>query len=327
MPLYENIFEGGTNGVTITTTNSGEGTSGYPFSAIQNGVGGTVKYSNTAAAHGSMGMLIEVTDPLVSAYVQAGFPGSDYAGTRFYYKMPVVSNVGGNYIFTYRSSVATVCSIGLNASGNLAMYNSAGAIIAGSSAPSALSPNTWVRINVWANPFTGNAIWGYYLGESTTPVFQSELLTAQSLGSAQIIRARFGKTQSSNFAGNFLYDSTSIDTDLSAPGAPGPYVSSSVNAGVDKVGVEPWSTVTLTATGSSTATWSHVSGPNPALSGSGSTRTFIAPASFVAATSVFRATVGGAFDEVSVTYLPATDGLVTSVGPVVITPIRLTRVP
>ena len=89
------------------------------------------------------------------------------------------------------------------------------------------------------------------------------------------------------------------------------------NAGADQ-SVQPWDTVTLTGTG--TGTWSQVSGPAVTLAGSGSTRTFTAPATMTGRQLVFD--YGG--DTVTVSVAAARHGIVGSSGAV--TPVRLKRV-
>lgn len=88
------------------------------------------------------------------------------------------------------------------------------------------------------------------------------------------------------------------------------------NAGTDQ-SVQPWDTVTLTGTG--TGTWSQVSGTAVTLDGTGSTRTFVAPASMSAQDLVFS--FGG--DEVKISVAKSRHGMVGANQAVV--PIRLTR--
>jgi hypothetical protein len=81
------------------------------------------------------------------------------------------------------------------------------------------------------------------------------------------------------------------------------------NAGADQLGVVPFSTVTLSGSGTGTITsytWLQLSGPTVVLSGSGATRTFVAPGtvngtilSFRLTTAIAAGTV--ATDEVSIT--------------------------
>lgn len=110
-----------------------------------------------------------------------------------------------------------------------------------------------------------------------------------------------------------------------------PSASVTVDAGQDQT-VEPWTEVTVTATSSeTTVTWAQVAGPTVALTGSGLSRTFTAPAALAAErTVVLRATASDgtatATDDVTVTSRPATDALVGDDDETLI-PIRLTVLP
>lgn len=96
------------------------------------------------------------------------------------------------------------------------------------------------------------------------------------------------------------------------------------NAGADQANVEPWSIVTLTGTDSdsdgtiATRSWTQISGsPTVALSGTGATRTFIAPGTLAGATLGFRYSVtdsGGAttIDDMTVTVLLAPERIMVS---------------
>ena len=95
------------------------------------------------------------------------------------------------------------------------------------------------------------------------------------------------------------------------------------NAGPDQ-SVEPWATVTLTGAASTAVgtvtgyAWTQTSGPAVTLVGTGSTRTFTAPASAAGATLVFSLVVTdntglvSTADTVTVTALPATEFYATA---------------
>jgi hypothetical protein len=193
-----------------------------------------------------------------------------------------------------------------------------------------LSINTTYRIECAITPGTtstgGAAEIALYTNNGSTAI-ETQSVTGQNFDGAAgpISQFRVGQIVAGTWNGTTYFDTIRLK-DL-ASGFIGAYsAGATVSAGSNQTNVEPWSTVTLTATSSSgTVTWTHVSGPSPTLNGSGLSRTFTAPASFTVQTSVFRATNGAATDDVSITYLPATEGIVTSTGPVVVLPVRFIR--
>lgn len=105
--------------------------------------------------------------------------------------------------------------------------------------------------------------------------------------------------------------STLVFGRLRGDNADGPVVTPppTVSAGADQLDVLPGATVTITAatTGSGTLTWTQTSGPAVTLSGTGNSRTFVAPPYWptgsnapVGAALVFTASYGGASDSVSI---------------------------
>lgn len=121
---------------------------------------------------------------------------------------------------------------------------------------------------------------------SGASLVQSIQLTPVTVA-AQVRRVRIGKLLGSPSLGNFRVDDLRWDSTTSTPDI-GPYLIPPVSfAGSDQTGIEAFSTVTLTGTDSdsdgtvSSRTWRVISttngAPTPALSGSGTTRTFKAP--------------------------------------------------
>src|SRR4051812_13728934 len=80
---FTNNAEGGTNGVTVTTSNSGA-FSGDAWSATANGAGGAITFSSTGAYRGGMCYLFTQTSALTQflawdqASATAGFQGRLY---------------------------------------------------------------------------------------------------------------------------------------------------------------------------------------------------------------------------------------------------------
>lgn len=84
MTTLVNSFEGGSNGVTVSTANSG-GLSGNPFDVMNIGTGATVAYSTTHAAHGSVSC--EVATTASSAAANAEWSASMGSQTQVWFRM------------------------------------------------------------------------------------------------------------------------------------------------------------------------------------------------------------------------------------------------
>lgn len=91
--------------------------------------------------------------------------------------------------------------------------------------------------------------------------------------------------------------------------------STPLNAGPDQA-VEAWSTVTLNGTGIAPFTWTQTAGPAVTLSGTGASRTFVAPGLAAGATLTFSLDDGTVAtpDSVTVTVYPATEFYRTAAG-------------
>lgn len=306
MTTTQNTFEGGTAGAAIVVSNSG-GASGDPISSYSAPTGSAITFSTAAALSGSLGMEIATTAVDVAAYVEFDVT----AANRHAYRHPIKFSAQPNVrtpIGRYRNlnaSATTVCSPLIDENNHLALYDAIGTLISTSVGSYAVQGATKYIYELAANGITGDGTWNLYAANGTT-LLDSKTVTGQNFGGAQIGKVRFGRTSGSSFVGSIYYDDLNMQ-DL-ASGFPAALAT--VSAGTDQSGVEPGSTVTLTATSSTgSVVWSQVSGPTVTLTGSGAlTRTFVAPARFAFTTAVFRATASGSADDISVAFLPATSG-------------------
>jgi hypothetical protein len=192
-----------------------------------------------------------------------------------------------------------------------------------------LALNTRYHISTFVtqNASTGTYRTVVYNIDTQTLLVDTTLRTGINTGSAAFgrfshgFKATTGTNTGAHESAGFAIDTAATDVIL-----PRYMTSETVSAGTDQTGIEPWSTVTLTATASDgSAVWSQLTGTSVTLTGSDPLiRTFVAPPTFTGETLTFRATNGSATDDVAVTVLPATDGIVTGAGPTVV-PIRFTR--
>lgn len=324
MAIYTNTGEGGTAGVTATPANTG-GASGTAFTAIFGT--GPVTFQPTAKVHGDMGYRTD--NALVSAHYHDFPTGVGAASFRGYFRFSGVPTADEHFI-RIGNTTTRMFGAHVNSVGRIRFSDNAGTggVITDTAT---IVPGSLYRTEMYCavGTTTSNGTFhaGLFAGDSTTPIISTALTNRNTGTGTPYNRFHIGKLTASSIV--IDWDSAEWRTGADATGLPGPFVApATVGAGADQANVEPWSIVGLTATSSSgAATWSQVSGPAVTLVGSDPlTRTFVAPASFTASTLVFRATNGAATDDVQVGVLPATDGLVTSVGPIVVTPIRFTRV-
>lgn len=315
--------EGGTAGADVATT----AVSPSPaFFAITKGTGATIKFQSAAAAHGSMGyQIVNVTAGQNSYLAAAGATATAAVSAAVNFTaLALLSTGSSNLISLYANAGTRAARVDYDSSGSILILNSAAAQIYTSATDSfALTNGSDYRVELratqGASTTTGEIRVAVFAKDGSTALW-SKTLTGVNSGTSTIQVARIGSVAGA--AGTWNADDIRVDD---AGGWPvGPAVTDTVNAGADQSGVEPWDTVTLTASSSSgSATWSQVSGTTQTLAGSGAlVRTFIPTRSLSAQTLVFRATNGSATDDVTVSVLPATDAILTSGG---LVPVRLVR--
>lgn len=222
------------------------------------------------------------------------------------------------YLWLDRAPGATITVLwvgGTSSTSVQILVNSAGALrgqtggdYANFFAPSAAVPfSQWVRVEMYGDVGTGVADgWArvaYYLGHDLTPVADSGVVTGLRLrGDTQSIAAtRVGKNSTAAITGNVLLDDVAFRSGADAVGGfIGPSVAANTPPTItltpSSPTVEAWDSVTLTATATdadgaiaSTAI-TQTSGTPVTLTGSGSTRAFIAPPSMTDQELTFQAT-------------------------------------
>lgn len=276
MALQTNSAEGGTNGVTPSTGNSG-GASGDAFAVSIPGAStnSTCVYSTAQKAHGSLAYLF-TTKPSDTSYVQWSVTPGGSLSVRFYY-----------YTTTTPSTTSLICQIrngsqaaqiGLGSDMILRVMNAASGNL--TTGWSALSLNTWYRIEIVVTKGTttsnGRIQAKYFSLDSTSPIgtpYDSGATT--NAGTVDFTQVRFGRAGGAATSADQVYyidDMAAQDTSAFL-GPVGSNLPPTVTPTAD--------TVTVVQGESATFSWSesdtdgtiasravtHVSGPdNPTLS-------------------------------------------------------------
>lgn len=219
--LLKNSAEGGTNGTTVTTANSG-GASGNAWDAVFLSTGaGTVVYDTAQSAHGGVSIRHSTADVGDSIQLQwvasVGTPSRLWG--RLYYR--TASLTLSTDVFRVRSSLGNqVARIAHSANTGLVLLrNGANSIVYTST--NAVVVNTWYRFEWDFRPgasVTNTVTW--YAGDSTTPI---ETLSATSSYSTDTNcqQVHIGNMASQTFLDNRWFD----DIAVSDVGPLGPAVS------------------------------------------------------------------------------------------------------
>lgn len=293
MTLRQNTAEGGINGATVTTANSG-GASGTAFTTVAPTGTPTYQFKNNVAAHGTMsygitataGNYVNLVFPIVSAVTQAS--------ARFYFYLHTLPSAGQD-LFQILAGGANVAMIGLSGTNRLAVKSKSTTV---NTFPTVLSAGTWYRVEIQAQPGTsttdGTISCQYYQADSTTPVDPVYSASNVDAGTTGITNVQFGKMTSGTALDVSFDDIAWNDGTLTPIGsATNPAIPPTSSAGTDQAGIEPFTTVTLTGSDGDTdgtvvtRVWRQVSGTSVTLTGSGTTRTYSAPGTISGASLVF----------------------------------------
>jgi hypothetical protein len=293
MALKQNSAEGGANGATITTANSG-GSSGDAF--VQVTVAGvpTYNFSNNAAAHGSLSYRITgVSGDTAKIYL--GSTASSQGTMRGYVYFNILPSAPQALFNIQNSSFGGMAAVNISSVNKMTVSDASGTTLFTSA--SALSAATWYRIELQvitgASTTTGTVNFQYYVGDSTTPLGTLSNTTANTT-TINALRGQFGK-QTSGVALDANFDDFAYDDTSSTP--IGPYSATNAvptcDAGLDLSDLEPYTSVTLSGTDADsdgtivTRTWRQISGPTVTLTGNGATRSYIAPGTLAGMSLIF----------------------------------------
>lgn len=214
MAKIRNTAEGGTNGTTVTVANSG-GASGDAVSAA----GGMV-YSNTVAAHGSLSIRDTASTSSVLRWVIGGVTG---VSVRLYVRFAATPSMAITRITHATDTTAAVVQINtanrlrLNAKSSVQLW------VAAADMPL----NETIRVEAYfiqgATASSGQARIAYYLGDSTTPIEQSPVITGANFGGdlGTFTQARVGSEVTTNTQVTY-YDDIAINTGADSSGFIGP---------------------------------------------------------------------------------------------------------
>lgn len=213
MTVYRNSFEGGTNGVAISTANSG-GASGDAFNAATAGI----SYSNAYALHGGTLSGAFTTDAATTFL--SWYPGaSPNIAARAYYRF-TTANSGGEFhlIGVYEANGNGALLFRVSASNILRLYKNI-APTSNTWAPTTTMPTgDWVRVELLVEQGTttsnGRARAAIFAGESTTPIAESGWVTGLNLGAGTNTPAhvRFGKMGAGSNADGVYIDDLELRT-------------------------------------------------------------------------------------------------------------------
>lgn len=231
MTLLTNSFEGGTNGTTITAANSGGG-SGNAFDVVTAPpAAGTLAFSNTHAAHGSLSCGVGLGATTGTPQLEWSTSMGTQTQAWFRQYLFFAANPAEQVATVRFKSGATLCaSVQISAGGLIITSNSSGTTIF--TMATSLPTNAWFRLE-------GFFLLSTTVGQSELKIFTSadsstatETKTSaatQNLGAASANGYFYGITNTSDInISTFWMD----DLGLSSTGYVGPAASAAVNAGL-----------------------------------------------------------------------------------------------
>lgn len=167
--LYQ-TFEAGTNGNTISTSDTG---SGNAFDTVTLGTGASAIYDTGSAVHAALGCKFgngTAGGNSFLAWTSAGKLGGTFTSFAFrhYIQIPSAPHVGAN-VCRVMSSAANAARVAISTGSKLQMFNAANTQV-GVNSTTTLSNATVYRLEVQivASTTAGSIAWQLYSGESTT---------------------------------------------------------------------------------------------------------------------------------------------------------------
>lgn len=285
---------------TLTTSSAGTGDNAFDY------VNGTA----TIVASGPRSPRIELAEASVIGRVGWAFTSTGTLAVRWYEEWAGANATSAGIIQGLTTGqTAQSFRVERIAAGNLRLRNAANTQV-GSDSSGAVPNLTLVR-NELVITSAGLATFTVYTGDTATVL----ATVSGTVGTAHDA-IRIGDTANvTNRPARRIDDIVVTDTATTVgPVAGGG--SPTVSAGSDQVDVEPYSTVTLTASSSeASVVWTQLTGTSVTLSGSGLVRTFTAPGTLAGETLTFRASATNGStvtDDVAVSVLQVNERVVRS---------------
>jgi hypothetical protein len=289
-----NGAESGTNGTTVTTSNSGDANDDA-WSSVFVGTGGGITYTNVQEMHGNLSY------QMVQASGQANYLKKIVTSTpritlRYYFRITAYP-AAENPLMSIWSGGNNQTYLAMNTTGTIRVRdaNQASTVTGSNAMTTPVSLNVWHRVEVYLD-ISGNFGFRMYTGDSTsaTDIFE----VAGWVGGPDNFDAIYvGRTSGNALTTTILMDDFAADTTMTS-GYIGPFSTTynpvpGVTAGATQ-SVEPLSTFTLTtsATGSPDYyTWTQTYGTTVTLSDPTiGNPTFTVPATGSGSTLVFSVT-------------------------------------
>ena len=203
MTLKVNTAEGGTNGTGVTTGNSG-GASGSAWGTVSAGAGGTIVYSSTSAAQGSLCYLLTPASGVTCfLLMNDGSSGASFS-VSMRVRLTGLPSSATIFLDVQAAAGGTKARLHLNTAGNLQVVNSSGTAVATSTM--ALALNTDYRVTFYGDVGASSAVTcKIYAGTSTTPL-ETVAPTGVNSGTGTAGRAIVGKFTNTGTMAPFRID-------------------------------------------------------------------------------------------------------------------------
>lgn len=258
MTRYNENFESGTDGSAVTG-------SGTIFAApVYGGVGGAIVYDNDHPAKGTLGTKITKLAGSGSAYLSYNITVSTKAIATTFYMWS--STWPQQIYFGAYNGTTRIGSMTMNTSTKLRLTGAASSsdhvFTSTENIPTSQLVRYEVYLKVGTTTSNGEGRIAAYLGDSTTPITDSGLVTGMNLGTADVTVLRFGMASTTAEQPTLFMDAIMIED--AATGLLGPYVEPSTP--LDTPVITLGSIIKPSAIGeddgSITFTWAPITGAN-----------------------------------------------------------------